>query len=291
MSDGTSATQWAREFLPDDMPITPAIRLGDRLSKACLSSKDITAVDHMIFFGLFGSRLHEPMAIAQGLSTNKLAIEYIRKWRPEEVVGKGSNKQEKWEWSRCNDDDFLRFVRFMVKDLIVQYPQTAPYTGAMKWSLEAYLAIILPSSPLKMKKITYRDANVVGKEGNDDTGRKYHFGLVAKCPLPSGVFIHQLIGLMASDASTPHSRLSEIHPHPDNLGPREPRILVGPGRLLNHCCSIRGSKNQPNVAWCALTDRHAYCVYTLKAIKEQEELLIDYGSDYFDGKCPCPACS
>lgn len=109
------------------------IRLAEQLAKACIASQDICAVHHMVFCGLFGSRLHEPMAIAKGLSSNPSILVYIKKWRPEEVVGRETNRQSKWEWSRCNDNDFLRFVGLMVDDLVRDHPQTGTYSNAMKW--------------------------------------------------------------------------------------------------------------------------------------------------------------
>jgi hypothetical protein len=97
-----------------------------------------------------------------------------------------------------------------------------------------------------MKKIKYEPISNVETTNSD--GKQYHFCIVAKDSITSGVYIHHLIGLMATDANTPHTGISQIRPHPDNLGPKEPRILIGPARLINHCGDIEGSKSRPNVA-------------------------------------------
>ena len=77
--------------------------------------------------------------------------------------------------------------------------------------------------------------------------RRYQFGIKAKVEIPEGVFIPELLGLMASDTVAEHSGLSEIMPHNDQIGPREPRILVGPLRFINHSCDVEGAIIKPNI--------------------------------------------
>lgn len=67
-------------------------------------------------------------------------------------------------------------------------------------------------------------------------GGSLQFGVIAKRPIMKGTYIYELMGIMASDTTAPHSRLSEIFPHPHQRKGLEPKILFGPARFANHDC-------------------------------------------------------
>jgi hypothetical protein len=70
------------------------------------------------------------------------------------------------------------------------------------------------------------------------------FGVVAGMDIPEGVYIYELMGMMAADTEAPHSRLSEITPYPSQRKKgKKPRVLLGPARFINHDCC-------PNVEVC-----------------------------------------
>jgi hypothetical protein len=63
------------------------------------------------------------------------------------------------------------------------------------------------------------------------------FAIHARRAIQENEVIHELIGMMPLDNDTPHSRLSEITPHPaHNQSAQDPRILFGPIRFINHLC-------------------------------------------------------
>ena len=76
---------------------------------------------------------------------------------------------------------------------------------------------------------------------------KFEFGIKAKEDIPTDVFIPELLGLMASDTETDHSGQSAIAPHPKQTGPREPRMMIGPLRFVNHICDKEGALVKPNI--------------------------------------------
>ena len=76
---------------------------------------------------------------------------------------------------------------------------------------------------------------------------KFEFGIKAKEDIPTDVFIPELLGLMASDTEADHSGQSAIAPHPKQTGPREPRMMIGPLRFVNHICDKEGALVKPNI--------------------------------------------
>ena len=91
--------------------------------------------------------------------------------------------------------------------------------------LEAYTMVISPKSCIKLSTI------VMGNNGERG------FAIHARRTIQKNEVIHELIGMMPLDNDTPHSRLSEITPHPvHNQSHEDPRILFGPIRFINHLC-------------------------------------------------------
>lgn len=72
------------------------------------------------------------------------------------------------------------------------------------------------------------------------------FSVVAVKDLPKGAYLYQMFGVMAADTEAAHSKLSEITPYPSQMRTKgkEPRVLFGTLRFINHNCS-------PNVEVCS----------------------------------------
>lgn len=91
--------------------------------------------------------------------------------------------------------------------------------------LEAYNMVISPNSCIKLSTI------VMGCNGERG------FAIHARRSIQKNEVIYELIGMMPLDNNSPHSRLSEITPHPaHNQSPQDLRILFGPIRFINHLC-------------------------------------------------------
>ncbi|KAJ6497601.1 hypothetical protein C8R45DRAFT_983543 [Mycena sanguinolenta] len=138
---------------------------------------------------------------------------------------------------------------------------------ALVWGLQAYLALIAPWSPVRLKVVQ------MGVEAEPG------FGVVAQRGFSVGEYIYELIGLLTPDYVEGHSELSTI-----NCPRHQTRhVFWGPIRMVNHDCT-------PNVEFVEVTGRRAMVVCALRAIEVGEELLCDYGQEFWEGQCPCKTC-
>jgi hypothetical protein len=82
-----------------------------------------------------------------------------------------------------------------------------------------------------------------------DSSQIFQFGIKAREDIRANVYIPELLGLMASDTVTDPSELSMIapYPYPTQTGPKEPRVIIGPLRLVNHTCDRDGACEKPNI--------------------------------------------
>ncbi|KIM89155.1 hypothetical protein PILCRDRAFT_813071 [Piloderma croceum F 1598] len=112
-------------------------------------------------------------------------------------------------------------------------------------SLFAYALIHVYDSPVCLKKIKFEEhdsaqATPNGEQSADNQPQKFHLSVLAREDIPANVYLPELLGLMASDTTTEASGVSSIMPHPNQTGPRESRIVVGPIRFINHVCDRPG---------------------------------------------------
>ncbi|KAJ7875703.1 hypothetical protein B0H14DRAFT_2715229, partial [Mycena olivaceomarginata] len=123
---------------------------------------------------------------------------------------------------------------------------------ALLWALKAYIGLISPWSPVKLKVLPL---GIRAEPG---------FGVVARRAFSTGV-----IGLLTTDYVEEHTALSTI------TCPRHQtrHIFWGPIRMVNHECS-------PNVQYVEVTGQRAM-VACLRNIQIGEEL----------GSCPCKTCN
>jgi SET domain-containing protein len=147
-----------------------------------------------------------------------------------------------------------------------------------------------PNCPTKIS------AGMMGKS------KQRGFGIAARTNIPAGTYCLEVIGLMTSDLSNNHTELSVIAPYVSNTGPQERRPMIGPLRFVNHRCKTANAEVSTwspillheiykMYQWIAIDHSDAFILCTKLAIKEGEEIFVDYGETYFkDGECPCETC-
>lgn len=86
--------------------------------------------------------------------------------------------------------------------------------------------VINPSSIVKLSCIRLGQEETLG------------FAIHATKPIPKGLHIHELMGLMPGDNKWPSSEVSRIKPSSvHNQSNRVERVLFGPIRFVNHICT------------------------------------------------------
>lgn len=91
--------------------------------------------------------------------------------------------------------------------------------------MAVYALVLGPESPVRLLSVP------MGQE------RRYGFGLFARQDIAAGTELWDVVGLMPTDDSDPHSDLSMITVAPgQNQRPGSSRVLFGPMRMLNHRC-------------------------------------------------------
>lgn len=125
---------------------------------------------------------------------------------------------------------------------------------------------------------------------------------MANVDLDKGEYIHELIGLHASDNITKHTELSAIYPHPTHEGVSESRVFYGPIRFLNHACDTYNVEASISITYqmsllicpsqfVAVKGGCAWTVTTTRKIAAGEQLYVNYGPGFFEEGCPCNTCS
>ncbi|KAJ7934896.1 hypothetical protein B0H13DRAFT_2481348 [Mycena leptocephala] len=139
---------------------------------------------------------------------------------------------------------------------------------ALLWALQVYIGLISPWSPVKLKVLPL---GITAEPG---------FGVVARRAFSTGEYIFELIGLLTTDYVEEHTALSTI------TCPRHQtrHIFRGPIRMVNHDCS-------PNVQYVEVTGQRAMVACALRNIQIGEDLVFDYGRDFWEGSCPCKTCN
>jgi hypothetical protein len=127
-------------------------------------------------------------------------------------------------------------------------------------------------------------------------------GLVACCNIAAATVILSTCGSMSSDGSDVGG-FSVIQPSSAQLGPQEPRIILGPFRFANHdCqpnCQARYSKSFQLghlISWSPqilpIKKTNACVLVTLRGISDGEPLTIKYSAEgYHDEESPCQCAS
>ncbi|KAJ7834439.1 hypothetical protein B0H14DRAFT_3142334 [Mycena olivaceomarginata] len=138
---------------------------------------------------------------------------------------------------------------------------------ALLWALQAYIGLIAPWSAVRLKVLPLGIAAELG------------FSVVAQCAFSTGEYIYELIGLLTTDYVEGHTELSTITcPHHQTR-----HVFWGPIRMVNHDCS-------PNIQYVEVPGRRAMVASALRDIQIGDELVCDYGKDFWGGVCPCKTC-
>lgn len=130
------------------------------------------------------------------------------------------------------------------------------------------------------------------------------FAIRAATDIAKGTELRELAGLMPKDGRAKHSEVSCIRPSSEhNQSSRVQRILFGPIRFLNHICDNPNAEVQFKlyykikklimIQFVAISGSSGFFAVTAQDIAAGEELLIDYGKEWFadePGGCPCRTC-
>ncbi|KAJ7621520.1 hypothetical protein DFH06DRAFT_1232784 [Mycena polygramma] len=130
--------------------------------------------------------------------------------------------------------------------------------AAVLWSLRAYCILLAPWSTVQLRIVTLR------------TTQGHGFGIVAATELQKGEYIYELCG--SFDLSVTTSRTHNT-----------PHVLFGPLRLVNHRC-------KPNAEFIAVNGSRMMIAAATRKICVGEEIVVDYGANFFEDVCPCNDC-
>ena len=134
--------------------------------------------------------------------------------------------------------------------------------------------------------------------------QKATFGLKAAQFIPSGSFIMETCSSMSLDKAFKPGP-STIEPTKKQLGPREPRLILGPFRLVNHDCKPNAHVvflicplyllvlTSPTQIF-PIPDTHACVIQVTKksGIRVDEEITVKYlQSGYYGEECLCASCT
>jgi len=121
-------------------------------------------------------------------------------------------------------------------------------------------------------------------------------------PIPPNEFLWELSGLLSKDPVLT-SPISSIVPHlSQNMG-KEPHLMTGPARFVNHSCrpnaivgtsfKISSTSSEYNLFQLfPLPGKLVYVIKTLVDIPVGHEVTVDYGRGYWEqGTCLCSTCS
>ncbi|KAJ7511052.1 hypothetical protein B0H11DRAFT_1899512 [Mycena galericulata] len=137
---------------------------------------------------------------------------------------------------------------------------------ALLWALRAYLPLIAPWSAVHLKVVRMGRTRTPG------------FGIVAQRDIAAGEYLHELIALVTPNFTARQSNLSQIYCPKHGTE----HIFWGPLRMINHDC-------RPN--WVEVEGSRAMVIAAVRPIRFGEELLADYGLDFWEYCCPCLTCS
>ncbi|KAJ7928672.1 hypothetical protein B0H13DRAFT_2311289 [Mycena leptocephala] len=223
-------SRWARHLHCAMFKATTAIRVDDIVVLGLFSRITTKPVNRRFFPALFSQ--NKPL----------IDLEAIRKFR--EITNK-------YQAALFNPE-----------------PTVAAGHEALLWALQAYIGLISPWSPMKLKVLPL---GITAEPG---------FGVVARRAFSTGEYIFELIGLLTTDYVEEHTALSTItYPRHQTR-----HIFWGPIRMVNHDCS-------PNFQYVEVTGQRAMVACALRNIQIGEELVFDYGRDFWEGSCPCKTCN
>ncbi|KAJ6501156.1 hypothetical protein C8R47DRAFT_1109051 [Mycena vitilis] len=168
--------------------------------------------------------------------------------------------------------DIITFVEEQETWVKAHIGPNALHAQAAAWFICGYAALFASWSLVSVRMIP------IGGVG------RRQFAIIAEENIPRGTIMHELTGLLTSEAADgySHSNLSLMR---DLDGVR--RVLTGPIRFLNHSCNANTEFRFPKTG-----DGFAVTVHTNRQIQKDEELTVNYGSQYWtpDNPCLCPTC-
>ncbi|KAJ6601241.1 hypothetical protein DFH09DRAFT_1271034 [Mycena vulgaris] len=163
-------------------------------------------------------------------------------------------------------------------------------SSAMKWFVEAYSILLAPWCIVRLRVLPMGPSSQV------------QFGIFAREDIQEGDIVWEMMGMLSSTAekNARHTHLSEMKDW-DSVN----RILYGPVRFVNHDCSpnvvyhylplanLDGSDTENSETSSETPSGESdfsVVVVALRNIQRGEEILVNYGHDYFPAGCPCHTC-
>jgi hypothetical protein len=296
---------------------TPRFRLFNHLSQQRISSADMLACDDLLARSIFGQKTSKSMKRSWTLQT--MMVGYVSNSSTESDILR-EFEQVKPELNRClmeslDTDVILKMVkelslRIIHKHLMTQFSEGV-CTAVQWWVVYSILAIYIIYLKCHRQILSHTLPLLSGSAVAlkvVELGGHRQLTVVTKRPLLEGELLYDLIGLMPTDSLTPHSHLSEIFPHSSQPAKHQARVLDGSIRFLNHSChkfnaevsglifwrtDVNADAQLIELQWIAIEGQLAFTVQTLKAISSGEEILVNYGKEYFDEQfpCKCATCS
>ncbi|KAF8970779.1 hypothetical protein BDZ97DRAFT_1651914 [Flammula alnicola] len=259
------------------VPHLGCITIADRLKMPMFPSKTVIAVDSIVICSLYGQlpRKRDPHQHEIQTLATEFELDLKTKTSLYDIF-EGGKKNLDFN----NPDKYMETARKMAAAMFRESSLLkragSDSASVIEWCIAAYAMIINPESTVKLSVIALGPERITG------------FAIHANRMIKKGEQIYELVGLMPKDNKTKHSELSCVKPNPSqNQSPRVERVLFGPIRFINHVCEI------PNAEYIAITDTSAFSVAALRDIAAGEEILVDYGKDWFSDEvdgCPCMRC-
>ncbi|KAJ7775889.1 hypothetical protein B0H14DRAFT_2964314 [Mycena olivaceomarginata] len=249
------------EYKDDSFPSKLALLLQEASFKAATAVQ----VDDIVILGLFSRIASKPvkrqfMPSLLSASGPPIDLDVVK---PEAVA----DNQTPYE-------GFVKETEVLVRELWKWGKNKFNLSGdsngrkALLWAIRAYLPLIAPWAPVHLQ---VRPMGAFGEVG---------FGVVAQRAIKQGEYIRELIGVLTPDYTTEQSTLSEMYCKVHGCK----HILWGPIRMLNH-------DHAPNIEWVEVTETRAMVALAIRDIPFGEELLADYGDEFWEHGCPCKTCN
>jgi hypothetical protein len=128
-------------------------------------------------------------------------------------------------------------------------------------------------------------------------------GMKAQEDIPAGVSLLAACGSGSQDA-VDRAGISIVKASRIQKGPTKPRLVLGPFRFVNHDCDPNCQVSHPlfhprldeahPLQMKPIKGTHAFIIYTIRAIKNDESITIKYTEDgrsfFGSSQCRCSTC-
>ncbi|KAF6741027.1 hypothetical protein DFP72DRAFT_1085190 [Ephemerocybe angulata] len=246
-----------------------------------MASSDCIPMEDLVVLSLFApadptrSGAHVPQTLG-------LAVDFSG---PSLIAVRDAFEDHKSDMDISRAGSYLAAIK-KVRSALVRRPQDGPgpdrgcrglsreRLDCLEWCLSAYGVVVARDSAVRL--------GVARMGASSEKG----FGIFARDAIPAGTTIWDAIGVMPGDNRASHSDLSAIRVAAgQNQSTGAERVLLGPLRMLNHRC------RSFNAVFVYEEGTSAFFAQTTASVGAGEEVVVNYGSDWFGETCPCSDCS